>query len=223
MAANAMTPLEYFDNYYQDKANGFRDMLKLSDQDKITYEELLSTLIKINDNRNDFSTQVKGEGLEKLATFLIKKTKMLKVYKNLHTSTNEIDVLSVLTPAGKDFISHLPFDDSCVLCECKNYADTIGVTWVGKFYSLLKQYRCNLGIIFSYYGLSGKDWEDGVGLTKKICLRDNVCLINLNIEDFNRIKDGESIINIISNKIESLKFDVNFNELITLHPAQEQN
>lgn len=52
-------------------------------------------------------------------------------------------------------------------------------------------------ILFSYYGISGSGWKDGLGLTKKInMLKEHIdeklYIIDFSLEDFEKIDRGEN-------------------------------
>ena len=81
--------------------------------------------------------------------------------------------------------------------ECKNHGKTIGVTYIGKFCSLMLTTRSNLGILFSYHGVTGHGWNDGSGLIRKFYLHkenllDRYCIIDFNIWDFRSILQGKN-------------------------------
>lgn len=175
-------------------------------------------------NSSSASTADKGKALEDIVSYVIDKSTVFEVYENVRTSSNEIDLLTRLNRRGRMFASDgfLSFDSN-FLCECKNYNKKIDVTWVGKFYSLIKVTRNNIGILFSYHGLTGKGWNHATGLTKKIFLTDenNAKIIDFNIDDFNQLSKGISFIQIINDKIFSLQNDVSIDQLISTHPNED--
>ena len=106
--------------------------------------------------------------------------------------------------------------------ECKNYKSKVSVTYVGKLCSLLVTTQNKIGILFSYKGISGNNWDSSMGLIKKFYLskekaEERFCIIDFNIDDFISIKEGNNILQIISNKILSLQNDTNYAEFITPH------
>lgn len=109
-----------------------------------------------------------------------------------------------------------------VLLECKNYNKKIDVTWIGKFYSLLRTSKTRIGIIFSYRGFTGTNWNDGVGLVKKIFLIDNTIILDFSLKDFEKIAEGISILKIINSKILSLKYDTQIENYISEHPLENE-
>lgn len=82
--------------------------------------------------------QKKGELLEKLASSLFNND-LFCVRRNCRTSTNEIDILIDWSEKARllGLNSAYPFLGELILCECKNYKKSIGVTYIGKFASLL--------------------------------------------------------------------------------------
>ena len=111
--------------------------------------------------------------------------------------------------------------------ECKNHASKIGVTHIGKFCSLLMSNQVQLGIMFSYYGITGCKWNAASGLVKKFYLykekkKDRYCIIDFNINDFKRISTGDNFFQIVEEKLNSLQFDTDFTKhtKIKKHPAE---
>lgn len=209
--------------------NLFKTITGFKEEEKLTYQQKLSHFKSLHQPTINAGTQEKGKALEELVTFLFNTTSIFKVLENVHTSTNEIDLIMTLNSRGNRLSAEGFLDDkfNIFLAECKNYKKTIGVTWVGKFWSLLNSSPAKLGIIFSYHGLSGKNWADGIGLTKKIYMskeriEDKIYIIDFNIEDFEQIMEGDSILDIIDYKIKSLMLDVDdYKKFLSNHPSQE--
>ena len=111
----------------------------------------------------------KGELLEKLTSSLFNND-LFCIRRNCRTSTNEIDVLVDWSKQARicGLNSAYPFLGELVLCECKNYEKSIGVTYIGKFASLLSATSTSTGIMVSWEGVSGQKWSYGSGLIKKI-------------------------------------------------------
>ena len=140
MMNNTMTfdEIDSIDNYLRSLNNADELVQKLSTDEFQQYNVLLDEFIKVNSSNS--SSKEKGEVLEQLVKCLIDNTHLYDSYRNIHTSTNEIDIFFKLNNAGKHLISKgilhdLPF---LLLGECKDYKGTIGVTYVGKFFSLLQ-------------------------------------------------------------------------------------
>ncbi|WP_312754083.1 restriction endonuclease [Rummeliibacillus suwonensis] len=208
--------LEAIDLEHENILNEFR----FTSDELSTYNELLNNLITTNSNSSSSSTE-KGKVLEDIVSFIMEKSIIFSVCRNVRTSTNEIDLLVQLNYRGialiKDGIipQYPPF-----LCECKNYYKTISVTWVGKFYSLLKTSKNNFGILFSYNGFSGKGWSNANGLAKKIYLTDQSKIIDFSLEDFRSLAN-KSFLEILNEKIFNLENDVCITQFISNHPNEQ--
>ncbi|MDK3750828.1 hypothetical protein O0B34_04130, partial [Staphylococcus pseudintermedius] len=114
----------------------------------------------------------------------------------------------------------LPILSEDFIVECKQYHQKVKVTWVNKFYSLLRFGNYKLGIIFSVEPLTGKnDWDSSKGVCSKVALKDNIYIINLHLEDMKNIVDGYNFIDIIDEKYTKLKDNIAI-DLIP-HPHQK--
>jgi len=211
---------DFLSTYYNNKEDIFREVTRLNENDQKVYNALIMDLININSGKISVTKQKKGKALENLVAFLIERSFFLSVFQNLRNSTNEIDQIVKLKSSGKDLNCYLPFDESEFLCECKNYNKKIGVTWVGKFFSLLTACNCKLGILFSYYGFTGTGWNSAAGLSKKLFLRNGVLILDFNIDDFRAVAKGDNIFRIIQTKIDKIKFDCDLSMHISHHPAE---
>lgn len=229
---DGMTPQEFtkeevLADLDQEEAK-FRLITSFSSKEKEEYNLLLSKLKEIHEKDSNATPAEKGKALENIVNFLIKSTSVFDVHKNIHTSTNEIDVLIVVNSKGKRFRNkgYLDINDDILLCECKNYKDKVGVSWVGKFACLLDSTNAKIGLLFSYHGLSGKGWEDGIGLTKKLylsrCNNEKIYILDFNKDDFELIENGVTLLELIRAKIISLQTDTKIDHYIKLHPAQLQ-
>lgn len=202
-----------------------KDLGKLNKQGLSEYLYKLNTLKKINSS-NQNATH-KGKALEDIVSFLIEKLGLFNVYKNIRTSSNEIDQLIELNTKGKLLSRFMLSLKDGFICECKNYNKKIPVTWVGKVYSLLCVTNHKIAVVFSYRGLSGKGWNDAVGLTKKLYMmkerdEEKIVIIDFNINDFERIANNESFFKIIEEKVLSLKVDTDISEYLNKHHPAEK-
>lgn len=216
----------------QDKLDEFYELQKWSEDDFNAYDKLMERLIDLNKHENVKTTD-KGKALEDLVSFIIKKTYFFEVYRNISTSTNEIDQVIRLSNRGKQALKSLELsrdileiEEEIFLSECKNYQSNLGVSWVGKFYGLLKTCDCKFGIIFSLKGLTGdeKEWKDAYGLIKVFRLvekhqnNNDFYIIEFNIDDFKRLGDRKSInnsfISMIKAKKDAIKIGTSYEELL---------
>ena len=197
-----------------------------SDEQKTEYIKRLEYFKLVNGG--NYSDVEKGKSLEDLVSYLLTISgDLFTVVQDVRTHTNEIDQIVELNPKGKFFLTHgfLPKRFECFLGECKNYNRKINVTYVGKFYSLLITTSEKTGILFSYHGITGKNWSDGSGLIRKIYLQKEdeekrVAIIDFSLPDFQRIADGDNLINLFDSKLKALKYDTNVDQFLKSHPAE---
>ena len=198
-------------------------LCKFDDETMSEYNELYDRFIKTNANKN-CSSEEKGKSLEKLASFLLSHTKVFEVYDNIHSNTNEFDQLVRCNNIGKILLNKNVLDKRLkhFIGECKNLSRSVNVTYVGKVCSLLMTTGNKICILFSYNGVSGKEWKQASGLIRKFYLsKENIeerfVIIDFNKFDFERIKNGEYLLDIINDKIFTLQNDVNFSNFISSH------
>lgn len=232
MSKQGLTPQEYFALLDQ-KEEMYKELGRLSDSVMEEYKVLLQKFISVNSKAlskdkaklKTFNTTHKGKALEELVVFLLEKTRLFKVHKNIRNTTNEIDQLLDLTFIGDHFKEHLPFSGSIFLSECKNYSKAIDVTWIGKFHSLLVSNQSRYGFLFSYHGFTGTGWNNATGLAKKLYLHrermeDKIHIIDFNYRDFNLIAEGHSFLEILDSKIKELLTAADYRKYLDeIHPA----
>ena len=212
------------------------DMIcKASDEQKALYHGKLEEFIKYNEMKaSDIGAPknlntLKGKSLEELASYLLEISgNLFEVKQNLRTTTNEIDQVFIPKPKAKLLIANGIINKKyeLFLGECKNYNRSVDVTYVGKFCSLLLTNQIKLGIMFSYHGISGSGWSNASGIVKKFYLHkerdeDRYCIIEFSKEDFIAIDKGENFLQIIENKILSLRLDTDYTKYLSKHPAEK--
>ena len=99
----------------------------------------------------------------------------------------------------------------------------MGVTYIGKFYSLLSLANAKLGIIVAWDGITGKGmWDASKGLIKKIALKDGIFIIDINQHDLKKIYDCKcNVYSLILDKYTSLQNDIDFTKYVSRHPVEE--
>lgn len=204
----------------------YEKICSLSPELKKEYDRLLNKLIEVNSS--SASTREKGKALEEISFFLLKNCGIFDVYGNVRTSTNELDQLVRVNEKGKLLKSKCIIDSRLehFIGECKNYQSKVSVTFVGKLCSLLITTQNKIGTLFSYKGISGNSWDNSKGLIKKFYLskekeNERFCIIDFNINDFISIKEGNNLLQIISDKILSLQNDTSYSFFITPHAGTE--
>ena len=215
----------------------FERICQLSAEQKKNYKTLLDKFKQLHEmNFKDKDVpknlhNLKGEALEKLVVYLLEISGgIFVVDKNLRTATNEIDQVISLSEKGKVLLGHglLNPKYETLLGECKNYDKAVSVTYIGKFCSLLLTTNIKIGILFSYHGVSGKDWSDGNGLIKKFYLHkelmeDRYCIINFSIKEFDEILNGKNLLQIIDEQLKALQYDTDYSRFLSKHPAENNN
>lgn len=202
------------------------EICKLSPEQKEHYDELLKRFKEVNIRPS--TTTEKGKALEELAAYLLKISgNIFKVVSNVRTNSNEIDQVITLTTTGRALCANklIPQRFEMFLGECKNYHQKVGVTYVGKFYSLLQTTSITTGILFSYHGVTGKKWSDASGLIKKAYLQrerenERIAILSFDIKDFTAISNGENFLDLIDAKLHALQLDTSIDSFISSHPAE---
>lgn len=204
-----------------------KEISKLTDDQMKEYTDRLEYFKRINSSKS--STEEKRASLEDLVSFL------LGVYDNyfhlipgVRTGTNEIDQVITSKNSIKVMIANNLLDPrfNNFLCECKNYSKKVDVTYVGKFASLLLTTSKQLGILFSYKGVTGTNWQDASGLIKKFYLckektESRFCILDFNIVDFELVKDGYPFFQLLHDKMLALEMDTSITKLISKHPGED--
>ncbi|MBS1851774.1 MAG: hypothetical protein JST79_12735 [Acidobacteria bacterium] len=96
--------------------------------------------------------KVKGRAFEAMIGLIIRSVPSFSVWKNVTTTTNEIDLLvSVglgiqISPVIRQWGSHF-------LCECKLVNKGVNATWIGKLNSVLELHGAEVGILVSSKGV----------------------------------------------------------------------
>lgn len=233
----AISAADYLKLVIKNSTNTFQELTAWKEKDYLEYRSLLDNLKAVNGN-NRIKTTDKGEALETLVKFIIRKTYFFKVYGNVTTGTNEIDQVVTFSEEGKQALkqfgisrSLIPIYSDLFLGECKNYKDSLGVTWVGKFYGLLNSCDCDFGIIFSTKGLTGKEdeWSNSYGLIRVFNMiekyRNNrkFNIIEFNIEDYEKIANGTSFFKLVEAKINAMQLATEFEQLLddNIHESEK--
>ncbi|OME03382.1 acetylglutamate semialdehyde dehydrogenase [Paenibacillus odorifer] len=226
MSNEGLTAKELLLSQYYTEEKKFREITRLDEKDHEQYKHLLQELVGLHEGSVIAqNTVVKGKALENLVKFLLVKSSVFEVYENIRNTTNEIDELLELNHIGRKLKDFITLPGELYLSECKNYDRKISVTWVGKFYTLLESNASKIGILFSYHGFTGRNWNDATGLTRKLFLlkedlKDRTYIIDINKDDFKKIEQGHSLLELIDIKMKALRVQTNFEEFLReKHPA----
>lgn len=219
------------EGYFKHLGKRNTSLLNLSDD---AYREYAKYFEELRDDVNEYdnsgkyllTSQQRGALLEKMAGVLFfDGNAMFNKAINCRTVTNEIDILvswnKIALQMGID--RAYEFMGKSFLCECKNYTGDVNVTYIGKFFSLMKVSNVKFGILFSRKGMSGKNiWVHGKGLARKIALSERIYIIDITWNDFEKIYNKETnIFNLINDKCNAMKNDINYDEYVLKHEMED--
>ena len=228
---------QYMEFIVDDKIERFKLFTTWTKSDRDEFRGLLDEL---KDTKENITTKEKGDRLERLVEFIIKKTYFFEVYKNIYTETNEIDEVIVLSDRGKQALDSfgisrdmIPIEYDMFLGECKNYKSNLGVTYVGKFYSLLTVTGMKFGVIFTCYGLTGESegYKDAYGLTKVLRMIEksrnpdnDFYILTFTLEDYEKLLEGISFFDIVKAKKMEMQLASDYTNFLTenKHAAEEE-
>ncbi|HDI6901104.1 TPA: restriction endonuclease [Staphylococcus aureus] len=178
-----------------------RRQKKLNQKDLENLKQLFSKL-----SEDDKS----GKPLEVFVSNLMNSIQLHEINNNIRTSTNEIDLFLRTNDITRAFYEKtLPILKENFIIECKQYHEKINVTWVNKFYSLLRQGDYKIGIIFSLELLTGKnEWDSSKGVCSKVALKDDIFILNFYKKDMEDILNGKNFIDIVEEKLIQLKENI---------------
>lgn len=116
----------------------------------------------------------------------------------------------------------MPIKSDIFLGECKNYKTSLGVTYVGKFYSLLTATDVSFGIIFTQKGLSGEaeGYKDAYGLTKVLRLIEKyehgreMFIITFTTDDYELMLEGHTFFELVQAKILELQMSSSYQNFL---------
>lgn len=230
---------EYFDQIVQNDLDKFEMFVRWTEDDKEEFKVLLDNLKRPYD-KNVETTKSKGDRLELLVEFIIKKSYFFEIFKNVHTETNEIDEVIIFSDRGKQAIKRfnisrelIPIEEDIFLGECKNFNANLGVTYVGKFYSLMTVTGFSFGIIFTQKGLTGdsEGYKDAYGLTKVLRMvekskneRNNFYILTFTLEDYEKLLQGQTFFELIKAKKLEMQIASDYNNFINenKHSAEDE-
>lgn len=219
---------QYFYNIVSEPLDKFNMFTTWSKEETEEFRALLDELKRPYDKDTE-TTKEKGDRLERLVEFIIKKSYFFEIYKNVHTETNEIDEVIVLSDRGKQTLESfgiartlIPIDTDIFLGECKNYASNLGVTYVGKFYSLLSVTDVPFGIIFTQNGLTGdaEGYKDAYGLTKVLRMVEKyehgreMYILTFTLDDYEELLNGRTFFELIKAKKIELQMASDYHNFI---------
>jgi hypothetical protein len=148
-----------------------------------------------------------GKSLERLAHYLVSVIPGCRVYKRVKTNSTEYDLVGSFEGPVLDFRSEL---GRYFVCECKDWnVDPANVTVLAKLAYVLDSVKSRFGILFSKNGITG----DGQTLNAareqlKVYGNRGIAIVVFSKSDLERIANGESFLEMLRTKYESLRLDL---------------
>ncbi len=141
--------------------------------------------------------RIKGRMFEMMIKSVIKTIPSLTVWKNVTTTTNEIDLLVKigltiqLSPIIRQWGSHF-------LCECKLVNKGINATWVGKLNSVLELHGSEVGVLVSSKGPPRGKVKTQIHMHAfKVPPRVIVCV---SLDELRDCENGQNLLQLISTR-----------------------
>lgn len=227
---------EYMEKIIRDPLKKFELLVKWSEETKSEFKSLLD---KLKSSAEGETTTEVGDRLEKVVEFIINKSFFYEVYKKIHTATNEIDEVIIFSDRGKQALKSfgisrdiIPISQDLILGECKNYASGLGVTYVGKFYSLMTVADVDVGILFTQKGLTGRPdgYKDAYGLTKILKLVEkglrnrDFYILTFSLEDYEKLLERATFFELLRAKMLELRLASDYHHFLkeNRHENEEQ-
>lgn len=140
-------------------------------------------------------SKTKGRAFERLIGSILKTVRFFKSWKNVSTTTNELDVLveigmgCQISPVIREWGTHF-------ICECKLVAGSINATWVGKLNTVLETHNARVGVLVASKGPpKGKVKTQIHVLTVKMQPTFIVCV---SLEDLKACQSGGNFLRLIT-------------------------
>lgn len=222
---------------YNDFNSNLDEILSRVNNLELTDDNIRRILSMIEQIKADYGmdSYKKGELLENMVETLLLGTKIFKIVKNKHTSSNEFDILVSLNINGKILRAKKIIPDwipDKFLIECKNHREPINVGLVGKFYSLMEVSKVNLGIFISREGVTGKKnkyWTDAMSFINKINLKyseslNPIILLDFSVTELEEfIKRDKNIVEIIETRKNQIDLDISGGLIEWIKPHENQS
>lgn len=153
-----------------------------------------------DDNRLD------GRSFEFLVEYLFQLIPGCKTSRRKITHETDFDIWCQVDGLMQDFRKEL---GHYWLVECKNWKGKVGFTEVAKFALVLISVNCKFGIMFAREGISAgrSNFEDAQRAIVKLYQNAEIVIAVIDKSAFDRILAGESLINLLQQAYETVRFD----------------
>lgn len=159
------------------------------------------------------TSKLKGRAYEKIVFTLFKDTLGFDSYENVHTDTNEIDILIRFGAfaAGVDPIRH--WGSHCI-CECKNHSGNVNGTWVSKLITVLDLHNATVGLLFSKKGLSMRKSEIRTAIQVLAGQHPQRIILCFNWNDVIACSEGANFLSLMSRRHVDLVANISMDYLL---------
>lgn len=152
------------------------------------------------------TTKEKGDTFEYFARVLFNSIDFLEVRDQaLRTNTGEIDIVVEYT--GSNELTIFDQWSRFILVECKNWADSVGVSQIRDFKGKMDKAQIDLGVIFARNGISGDEATDAVRLIHDCFQRDKCMILVIGDNEIEQLLDGRSFYELLDESIYQRRFD----------------
>jgi hypothetical protein len=141
--------------------------------------------------------KLKGTAFEAMICLVIKSIPSFTVWKNVTTTTNEIDLLVrvglaiQVSPVVRQWGSHF-------VCECKLVNKGINATWIGKLNSVLELHGSEVGVLVSSHGAPRGKVKTQIHMHAfKTPPRVIVCI---SLDELKECENGKNLLRLISTR-----------------------
>lgn len=143
----------------------------------------------------------KGKIFERLAAELLRGIKCFGVSHNVHTSTNEIDILVGLGPSA-NFVPALKQWGTHFICECKFHQTHISTTWVDKLRGVMQKHGANASLLISKKGIAKNGPGAGIRQSLQLyaAMTPSSYILPLDFEDLTNCVNGENLLQLINKR-----------------------
>ena len=147
-----------------------------------------------------------GKWLELLTQYLISCVPGCRTCRRKRSLNTDYDILCTWQGHFVDFRSEL---NRYFICECKDWNKVVGVSYIDKFYRVIKSVKTNFGIFISTKGVSGqKKYKFSEREIAKIYQSDGIVIVTIDINDINQVLNGVNFISLLREKYERIRFDL---------------
>lgn len=143
----------------------------------------------------------KGRIFESLAGDILKGIKCFEIHQNVHSSTNEVDILVLLKPSSQ-LVPALRLWGTHLICECKFHQTHISVTWVDKLRGVMGKHGSEVSILISKKGIA----KTGPGVSIKHTLQlyaamtPSAFILPIDFDDINQCLKGENFLKLLNKR-----------------------